>query len=87
MYYRARVDSFGGTDGPSEKEKKDQIIDFSWGIRIPLRDGVSLSATLYKPKDDEPTPAIFTLTPYLADSYHDRAYYFSQRGYAFLLVD
>jgi hypothetical protein len=87
MYYRRRFDSFVGNEGPSEKEKKDRNIDFSWGLRIPVRDGVTLNATLYKPKDDEPTPAIFTLTPYLADSYHDRAYYFSQRGYAFLLVD
>ncbi|MDT8307271.1 MAG: CocE/NonD family hydrolase, partial [Anaerolineae bacterium] len=46
-----------------------------------------LNATVYKPKGDEATPAIFTLTPYIADSYHERAYYFAQRGYAFLLVD
>jgi hypothetical protein len=32
-------------------------------------------------------PAIFTLTPYTADSYHERATYFARHGYAFLLVD
>jgi putative CocE/NonD family hydrolase len=62
-------------------------VDFRWGVKIPLRDGVQLTATVYKPVGDEPVPAIFTLTPYIADTYHERAYYFAQRGYAFLLVD
>jgi len=65
----------------------DKSINFSWGVKIPLRDGVLLNATLYKPTEDQPVPAIFTLTPYIADSYHERAYYFAQNGYVFLLVD
>lgn len=65
----------------------DKNVDFEWGVKIPMRDGVRLNATVYKPKGDEPAPAIFTLTPYIADSYHSRAYYFAQQGYAFLLVD
>ncbi|MEW5871753.1 MAG: CocE/NonD family hydrolase [Chloroflexota bacterium] len=60
---------------------------FQWGLSIPMRDGVQLNATVYRPKGDEPVPAIFTLTPYIADSYHPRAYYFAQNGYAFVLVD
>lgn len=62
-------------------------VDFQWGVKIPVRDGVRLNATVYRPRQDEPTPAIFTLTPYVADSYHERAYYFAQKGYAFALVD
>ena len=62
-------------------------IDFTWGIKIPLRDGVQLNATLYRPVHAEPTPAIFTLTPYISDGYHPRAVFFSQHGFAFLLVD
>ena len=58
-----------------------------WGVQIPMRDGVLLNATVYKPKEDGLTPVIFTLTPYIADSYHERAYYFAQNGYAFALVD
>ena len=68
-------------------EKVERNIDFRWGVKIPLRDGVELNATLYKPKGGAPTPAIFTLTPYIADSYHTRAYFFAQNGYAFALVD
>ena len=57
-------------------------------IRIPLRDGVSLSATLYLPSDPAgAAPAIFTLTPYVAQTYHEQGVYFARRGYVFLAVD
>jgi len=63
-------------------------VDFTWGVKIPLRDGVRLNATLYRPKDQkEPLPVIFELTPYISDSYHSRAYYFAQHGYVFAIVD
>lgn len=62
-------------------------IDLMWGVKIPLRDGIKLNATVYKPKGAGPLPVIFTLTPYIADSYHNRAYYFSQNGYVFVLID
>ncbi len=66
----------------------EQGVDLTWGVRIPMRDGVHLNATLYAPKPQtEPLPAIFTMTPYIADSYHERAYTFAQRGYVFALVD
>ena len=61
--------------------------NFIWGVKIPMRDGVQLNATLYKPRDGKPTPAIFTLTPYLADGAHSRGVYFAQNGYAFAAVD
>lgn len=72
----------GAPQPPPEGE-----VDFTWGVQIPLRDGLRLNATLYRPKEETPTPAVFTLTPYTADTYHERAYYFAQHGYAFLIVD
>jgi hypothetical protein len=77
----------GADPAASPAQETPQNIDFIWGVKIPMRDGVQLNATVYKPRDSAPTPAIFTLTPYIADSYHPRAYYFTQRGYAFALVD
>ena len=71
--------------GNTANAKKD--VDFIWAVKIPMRDGICLNATVYKPKQVEPTPAIFTLTPYVSDTYHERGFYFSQRGYAFVLVD
>ncbi|MEN3332777.1 MAG: uncharacterized protein V7641_2142 [Blastocatellia bacterium] len=73
----------------AEKERPaDHEVDLIWGVKIPMRDGVKLNATVYKPrKMDGPQPVIFTLTPYIGDSYHDRAFYFAQNGYVFALVD
>ena len=63
-------------------------IDFSWGAQIPLRDGTRLGATIYRPKGSKArTPVIFTLSPYVADTYHERAAYFARNGYCFALVD
>jgi putative CocE/NonD family hydrolase len=56
-----------------------------------MRDRVELNATLYLPKSGNTTPGrtpvIFTLTPYISDSYHARAAYFASHGYVFALVD
>ena len=63
-------------------------VDFQWGVKIPLRDGVKLNATLYRPQAQrDPLPCVFTLTPYIAQSYHDRAMYFAAHGYVFLTID
>ena len=63
-------------------------VSFQWNVKIPLRDGVKLSATVYTPQDRKaPAPCIFTLTPYIAQSYHDRGMYFAAHGYPFLTVD
>ena len=63
-------------------------VDWQWEIKIPLRDGVSLAATLYRPAGvKEQRPCLFTLTPYIRQSYHDRAMYFASHGYPFLTVD
>jgi putative CocE/NonD family hydrolase len=47
-----------------------------------------LNATIYRPHEQkEALPVIFTLTPYIGDTYLDRATYFSQNGYVYALVD
>jgi hypothetical protein len=63
-------------------------VSFQWNIQIPMRDGVRLSATVYTPRGQKsPAPCIFTLTPYIAQSYYDRGIYFASHGYPFLSVD
>src|SRR5215831_8923975 len=65
--------------------------DLRWGVKIPMRDKVELNATLYLPKTPDgslpKTPVIFTLTPYISDTYHARGTYFASHGYVFALVD
>jgi uncharacterized protein len=78
---------------PSPKESPPASADYDlrWGAKIPMRDKVELNTTLYLPKTKDGTlsrtPVIFTLTPYISDSYHARAAYFASHGYAFALVD
>src|SRR3984885_11737248 len=74
---------FAQAPAPSSPE-----IDMQWGAKITLRDGVQLNAPLVAPHGQkDPLPVIFTLAPYVADSYHDRVMYFARNGYVFALVD
>src|SRR5260370_1112021 len=85
--------------GPSPEPKAETSLtpvpatdyDIRWGVKIPMRDKVELNATLYLPKTPDgsapKTPVVFTLTPYISDSYHPRAAYFASHGYVFALVD
>src|SRR5579883_454825 len=73
---------------PARGRAAEPAIDLRWGVKLPLRDGVKLNATVYQPRGmKEPLPVIFTLTPYIADNYHDRGLYFARHGYVFALVD
>ncbi|MEP6510200.1 MAG: CocE/NonD family hydrolase [Dokdonella sp.] len=70
------------------KDAAPAPIKFQWGVKIPLRDGVKLNATLYQPRDQpQPLPCVFTLTPYIAQTYHERGMYFAAHEYVFLTVD
>ena len=72
----------------ADKVQPGDPVQFQWGVKIPLRDGVKLNATVYRPLDQkDPLPCVFTLTPYIAQSYHDRGMYFAGHGYVFLTVD
>jgi putative CocE/NonD family hydrolase len=63
-------------------------VRMQWGVKIPLRDGVHLNATLYLPNGPTtPSPSIFTLTPYVGQTSHDQGVYFAAHGYPFLTVD
>jgi predicted acyl esterase len=52
---------------PSTEERQEQgtetdkNLDLVWGLKIPMRDGTRLNATVYKPKDTQPAAAVFTL--------------------------
>jgi len=67
---------------------EDPTIDMQWAVKIPARDGVKLNATVFTPHGQkDPLPVIFTFTPYIGDSYTDRAVYFAKHGYVYALVD
>jgi putative CocE/NonD family hydrolase len=63
-------------------------VDMQWAVKIPVRDGVKLNATVFTAHGQkDPLPVIFTFTPYIGDSYTDRALYFAKHGYVYALVD
>jgi putative CocE/NonD family hydrolase len=65
-----------------------QTIEVQLGVKIPLRDGIHLIGTRYKPKSqNRAAPCIMALTPYASDSCHEYAAYFARRGLPFIVVD
>lgn len=65
-----------------------------YDVKVPMRDGVELSADVYLPHDRTgPVPAILARTPYDNGDFAgltkvvDQAIYFVQRGYAFVVQD
>lgn len=61
--------------------------------RVPMRDGITLSADVYRPMDSSDTskkyPVILTRTPYmkLSERMLVPAKYFAERGYVFVAMD
>ncbi len=73
---------------PAAANSDKKAVTFIWGQKIPVRDGVQLNGTVFKPRVmAQPLPVIFTFTPYVGDAYQDRAMYFARHGYVFVLVD
>jgi len=63
-----------------------------WDVRIRMRDGVELSANIWRPADDAQVPAILEMIPYGKDNWRrnadtSRGEWFAARGYALCRVD
>jgi hypothetical protein len=68
--------------------KAEPDVQVRFGVKIPLRSGILLNATLYLPTDlQKPRPAIFALTPYSADREYPEAISLAQHGYPCLAID
>jgi uncharacterized protein len=74
--------------GSVQVEPSPQDVSVDWAVSIALRDGVHLNAAVYVPRRQAVAhPAIFLMTPYVAQTYHDFAMYFAANGYTFVVVD
>jgi predicted acyl esterase len=63
-------------------------IDILFNQQIPMRDGIKLSSTIWKPTIQErPLPVVFVLTPYISESDAKRAKKFVKAGYIYISVD
>jgi putative CocE/NonD family hydrolase len=83
----------GSSTEPIQSRQEPSIpdaakIDFHWGVKIPMRDGIKLNGTLYTPKDQKgPAPCILTLTPYISATYHPYGVAMAAHGLPYLVVD
>ncbi|WP_054948672.1 CocE/NonD family hydrolase [Numidum massiliense] len=66
-----------------------QEVTVTRDVRVPLRDGVTLSADVYLPRQDGRYPAIVVRTPYGKTSVdiYETATYFATHGYAVVYMD
>jgi hypothetical protein len=67
-------------------------VEVAWDIRITARDGVELSANIWRPVTDELVPAILEMIPYGKDNWRraadmTRGEWFAARGYALCRLD
>jgi putative CocE/NonD family hydrolase len=73
---------------PAFAEDKPGDYQLEMHVKIPMRDGVHLDATVYKPEPmPGPLPVIFMLSPYPDDPEHPSAAYFARHGYVYAYVD
>lgn len=71
-----------------DKTAQRRPVSVTWDFKIPMRDGVRLSGTVYRAADQkEPLPVILTMTPYIAAHAAKQGNYFAQNGYVFVAVD
>src|SRR5262245_36700133 len=67
----------------------DRPIVINYDVRVPMRDGVTLSADVYRPDTTEPVPVILVRTPYDngVAAHVAAGKRWASRGYAYVVQD
>jgi uncharacterized protein len=75
----------------SEEKKPIKFdVDILLDQKIPMRDGIKLSANIYRPitnNSSDKLPVIVYMTPYINESVNKNAWYLSERGFVFIAID
>ena len=74
----------------AQRSQPKYKVKFKIDVHVPMRDGVNLSADIYRPDAPGKFPAVLLMTPYnnmRGGRDLDHALYFVKRGYAAVLVD
>ncbi|HWE44886.1 MAG TPA: CocE/NonD family hydrolase [Caulobacteraceae bacterium] len=73
---------------PANAEPALSELSLQMNVKIPMRDGAHLNATIFRPYGEtKPLPVIFMFTPYPDDTSHPSASYFARRGFVYAYVD
>src|SRR5690348_15588457 len=63
-------------------------VAITWDVRVPMRDGISLNATLYRGgQPRERLPCVMSMTPYTTDAFHARALQLAKVGFFVAVLD
>ena len=81
--------SFGRPQSPSAPASPEQTytVKIDFDVRVKMRDGVELSADLYRPDTEGKFPVILNRTPYTKTGSLESGRYFAERGYVFVAMD
>ena len=74
---------------PGNYSKAEYTVRESIGHRVSMRDGITLSVDVYRPRAEGKFPGILSITPYdnTSAANRERARWFSQRGYVVAIAD
>ena len=69
-------------------ELPSQSVVTTIGVRVPMRDGLSLHAALWRPRGQvAPVSAVMELTPYGVDHLNDDGVFWASNGFAYVAID
>jgi putative CocE/NonD family hydrolase len=72
----------------SSANAPQQPYHLDWDARIPTRDGIELSARIYRPAQGTgPWPVVFQMSPYNADRLHETGRFYARNGIVFASID
>ena len=72
----------------ADKDSNRENVSVDLHRMIPMRDGVHLAATIWRPSDQsQPLPVVLVMTPYITDETQERAVKFATHGYVYVSVD
>src|SRR5690348_1939414 len=72
----------------ADKDSNRENVSVDLHRMIPMRDGVHLAATIWRPSDQsKPLPVVLIMKPYSTDVTHERAVNIATQGYVDVRVD
>ncbi len=87
-YVRTGFESLRSTDQPDPKLSKPEFeVAEERGVKVPMRDGVELSADVFRPKADGKYPVVVVRTPYKKEMNELQGRYYARRGYVMVIQD
>lgn len=87
-YVRTGYESLrSGDESDSKVSRPEHEVVEERSVKVPMRDGVALSADVYRPKAEGKFPVIVVRTPYKKEMSELQGRFFARRGYAMVVQD